>query len=474
MLQLNEALNQVARQVTAGKYPEAIGLCRDLLLRHPSDPRLHYALGIALNFAGQPQESIAAFRRAIVIKADFFEAHTNLGNVLSSQGRFAEALDSFSQAARLRPQMAEMHVNLSNVFRDSWMLSEALAAGERAVSLKPNLPEAQLCLGAVAACLGKFDRAKEAYRRAIAIRPEYSAAHMNLALMELVTGNLREGWIEYEHRRQCREVLVPREFSQPQWNGQPFDGKTILIFPEQGLGDAIHFVRYVPQVAAKGAKVILECQRSLAGLFGKVPGIDRLIVEGDPLPPFDFQCALPSLPRAFQTDLSTIPANIPYLFADAEAIDRWRQRIVPSENQKQIGIVWAGNATNRNDRNRSIPLEKWEPILHAGNARFHSLQIAPPPAGLPICDWSAHLTDFSETAGLIANLDLVISVDTSVAHLVGAMGKPVWLMIPFPPDWRWMLNRTDSPWYPTIRLFRQERAGDWEPIIRDVAKSLGA
>jgi Flp pilus assembly protein TadD len=473
MVQLNEALNQVARQVTAGKYADAIGMCRQLLLSHPSDPRIHYALAIALNLAGQPLESIAAFRRAIAIKPDFFEAHTNLGNVLSSQGRFAEAMEYFSEAARLQPQMAEMHVNLSNVFRDSWMLGEAIAAAEKAISLKPNMPEAQLCLGAAVACLGQFDRAKEAYRRAIAVRPDYSVAHMNLGLVELVTGNFRDGWNEYERRRQCFNAVPPRSFTQPAWTGQPIDGKTILIFPEQGFGDAIFFIRYVPMVAAKGAKVILECQPALAPLFGRVPGIERLIVAGESLPPFDFQCALPSLPGAFRTDLSTIPATIPYLSADGEAVERWRRRIGPSENLRQIGIAWAGNAANRNDRNRSISLEKWKPILDAGGSRFHSLQIAPPLAGLGVSDWSAHLTDFAETAALIANLDLVISVDTAAAHLAAAMGKTVWLMIPFPPDWRWMLDRTDSPWYSTVRLFRQKRAGDWEPVLGEVAKSLG-
>jgi hypothetical protein len=289
-----------------------------------------------------------------------------------------------------------------------------------------------------------------------------------------VTGNLREGWKEYEWRRQCPDAVAPRAFSRPQWRGEAIDGKTILIFPEQGLGDAIHFVRYVPMAAERGAKVVLECAPPLERIFRQVWGIEKLIVAGQALPAFDLQCAMPSLPGAFETDIDSIPAATAYLSADEETVRRWREKVGHANGIRQVGIAWAGSTANRNDRNRSIPLQKWRPILGAANCRFHSLQLAPPSAGFAVTDWSGELRDFAETAGLIANLDLVITVDTSVAHLAGAMGKPVWLMIPFPPDWRWMLERTDSLWYPTVKLFRQKRAGDWEEVIADVAAALGA
>lgn len=472
MPQVNDALKLVAQKVTAGRPAEAVRLCREMLLHHPTDPRIHYALAIALDLAGNPDESIAEFRRAIALKPDFFEALTNLGTVLSARRRFSEALESYSEAARLQPRIAEMHVNLGNSLRDNWMLDQSIVSAEKAISLKPSLPEAHLTLGGSAACLGQFDRAKDAYRRAIALRPEYPAAHLNLALIELVTGNLRQGFAEYEWRRRCPDAVPPRNFPQPAWTGQPLDGKTILLFPEQGFGDAIHFVRYVPMVAARGAKVILESPPALATLFRKVPGIDRLIIAGEPLPPFDLQCALPSLPAAFQTDLETIPAPIPYLSADPDAIQRWRNRLAPSGTIREIGIAWSGSPTNRNDHNRSIPLQDFAPILSIDRTRFHSLQISPPPPGFPISDWSAHLNDFAETAALIANLDLIISVDTAVAHLAGAMGKPVCLLIPFPPDWRWQLDRPDTPWYPTIRLFRQPQPNAWTPAIRALASHL--
>ncbi len=442
-------------------------------MQEPRAARVHYALGIALNIAGQAEESIGEFRQAVALKADFYEALTNLGNVLVSAGRLGEAIEAFSEAVRLQPGLAEMHVNLSNVLRDSWRLREAEVEAVKGVELKPDMPEAQLCLGAVAACLGEFERAGECYRKAIAQRPGYSAAHMNLGLMELVTGNLGEGWKEYEWRRWCADAVTPRLFREPQWMGQDVAGKRVLIFPEQGFGDAIFFVRYVPMVAAKGGTVILECAPALARLFGRVPGVEKLVVAGQGLPGFDFQCALPSLPNAFGTDLGTIPADIPYLSADEEIVRKWKERIGRAEGVRQVGIVWAGNMANRNDRNRSIPLEKWGAILGVKGCRFHSLGTSPPPVGLEVADWSGRLTDFAETAGLIANLDLVISVDTAAGHLAGAMGKETWLLIAFPPDWRWMLERANSPWYPTVKLFRQKCAGDWEGAIAAVARELG-
>ncbi|HEY1922165.1 MAG TPA: glycosyltransferase family 9 protein, partial [Tepidisphaeraceae bacterium] len=237
--------------------------------------------------------------------------------------------------------------------------------------------------------------------------------------------------------------------------------------------DAIHFIRYAPLIAKLGAKVMVECPAPLVRLFGNISGIDRIIPAGEPLPPFDFHCALPSLPQAFKTTLDTIPAEVPYLTADPEAAKSCKHRVVRSGNLILAGLVWSGNAANRNDRNRSIPLSKFEPLAATNRFQFHSLQIAAPPAntGIAVIDHSAELKDFADTAALIANLDLVISVDTAVAHLAAAMGKKVWLLLPFPPDWRWLLDRADSPWYPTVRLFRQTTPGEWESVIGELARA---
>jgi Flp pilus assembly protein TadD len=465
---VNDALKLAAKSISTGKPEEAVNICRKILAQFPNDAKLHYALGVGLTGTGKAEEAIAAYQTAIRLNPDFFEVRVNLGTVLGSVGRFDEALAEFSQAARLRPDVAEIHVNLSNAFRDNWMIDEAIAAAEKALALKPSLAEAHLCLGAALACHGRFDRAKAAYRDAIRIRPDFPAAHLNLALAELVTGNLEQGWPEYEWRQRCAAALAPRRFSQPAWNGENLGGKTILLYAEQGFGDAIHFIRYAPMVAKMGGKILLECQPALVRLFRNFPGVERIVPAGHALGQFDSHCALPSLPLMFRTTLDSIPAPIPYLAAEHQAAESWRMRIDRSGTQRQIGLAWAGSSENRNDRNRSIPLAKFSPLANPDRLRFHSLQIAPPPAnvGFPVTDWSTHLKDFADSAALIANLDLIISVDTAVAHLAAAMGKKVWLLLPFPPDWRWLLDRTDSPWYPTVRLFRQDTPGDWDSVIR--------
>jgi len=472
--QVSQALKLAAQSVAQGKAGEAVGICRKLLGKFPNDGRVHYALGVALGHAGQIDPAIDELRQAVRLKPELFEAHTNLGVLLGRRGKPQEAISAFMEAIRIRPDVAELHMNLSNALREGWKLDEAIAEAQKAIALKPSLPEGQLCLGAAVACMGRFDRAIDAYRNAIRLRPDFPAAHLNLALAELVTGNLGRGWPEYEWRRQCPSALPPRQFAEPAWKGQPLNGKTILLHAEQGFGDAIHFIRYAPLVADMGGKIVLECQPALVRLFGNFPGVGQIVTTGQPLPAFEYQCPLPSLPGVFRTTIATIPATIPYLGAEAETADAWRKRMEPSGEFLRVGLAWAGSADNRNDRNRSIPLERFSPLSTVDGVRFHSLQTAPPPAGsgIALSDWSALLTDFAETAGLIENLDLVICVDTAVAHLAGAMGKPVWLLVPFPPDWRWLLDRADSRWYPTMRLFRQETPGDWDGVIGRVAGEL--
>ncbi|MGD0387895.1 MAG: tetratricopeptide repeat protein [Tepidisphaeraceae bacterium] len=472
--QVSQALQLAAQTVALGKPGEAVRICRDVLAKFPNDARVHYALGVALGHAGQIDPAINELRQAIRLKPELYEAHTNLGVLLGRRGKPDEALAAFTEAIRLRPDVAELQVNLSNALREGWKFDQAIAAAQKAIAIKPSLPEAQLCLGAAMACIGRFDRAIDAYRNAIRLRPDFPAAHLNLALAELVTGNLERGWPEYEWRRQCTAALAPRNFAQPPWKGQPLEGKTVLLHAEQGFGDAIHFIRYAPLVAGMGGKIVLECQPALERLFRNFPGVGGIVTPGQPLPAFDCQCPLPSLPGVFRTTMATIPATIPYLAAEAEAADSWRKRMEPSGKFLRVGLAWAGSADNRADRNRSIPLERFSPLSAVEAVRFHSLQTAPPPAtgGIALSDWSANLTDFAETAALIENLDLVISVDTAVVHLAGAMGKLVWLLLPFPPDWRWLLDRADSPWYPTIRLFRQAAPGDWDGVIRRVAAEL--
>ena len=268
-----------------------------------------------------------------------------------------------------------------------------------------------------------------------------------------------------------------RKLPQPLWTGEDLAGKTILLHHEQGLGDTIQFMRYAPLVAARGARIVLELQPALVRLAAGFQGTMEIVAAGSPLPPFDFHCPLLSLPERFATDLATIPVAIPYLVPETEATARWRRQLAPGAGLK-IGLVWAGNPAHQDDRKRSLPLERLMPLLKVPGLRWFSLQvgeragdIARLPGGM-ITDLSQNLTDLAETAAAIANLDLVVAVDTSVVHLAGALGRPVWVLLPFAPDWRWMLGRDDSPWYPSLRLFRQKRPDDWDAVVAKVRRAL--
>jgi hypothetical protein len=295
-------------------------------------------------------------------------------------------------------------------------------------------------------------------------------------MLLLLRGELREGFEKYESRWRL-ETLPPRGFPAPLWNGEDLSGRTILLHAEQGYGDTIQCLRYVPQVAARGGWVVLEVPKELLGLARRLPEVGQLLARGDALPRFDLQCPLFSLPRAFATTIETIPAQVPYLSAEPEAIARWRIRLGERPGLK-VGLAWAGSPQHRNDARRSIAIETLLPLLRLEGVRWFSLQVgeraadlARLPGGL-VTDLSPDLIDFAETAAVIGNLDLVIAVDTASAHLAGALGRPAWVLLRARPDWRWLLEREDSPWYPSLRLFRQHRPGDWEEVVRRVAAAL--
>jgi hypothetical protein len=274
-------------------------------------------------------------------------------------------------------------------------------------------------------------------------------------------------------------MFMPRNFAQPRWRGEELAGKKILIHTEQGLGDAIQFVRYAPLIAQRGGRVIYECQFEVQRLLRQCPGVEQVVVAGQPLPAFDVQCPLLSLPEVFGTTERNIPADSPYVFADAAVAARWQQKLAGAGTGRKVGLVWGSGRIFPHYYLKSMKLAELEPLSRVGGVQFVSLQKGPPageasgaPAGMRLLDWTNQLSDFADTSALVAGLDLVLSVDTAVAHLAGAMGKPVWTLIPFDPDWRWGLGRQDSPWYPTMRLFRQERAGDWAGVVGKVAESL--
>jgi tetratricopeptide (TPR) repeat protein len=458
-----------------GRNDDAAAAFRAAAALDPNFTEAHYQLGNLLREAKRNTEAEASYRRVLALQPDHHQAHNNLGAALGELRRFEEAATHFRRAAELKPGYAEAHSNLGHALRAIGDPAGAEAACRRAIALAPRLAVSHLNLGLALQDIGRMDDALASFRRAGALDPGYAMAAACEGMLHLLRGNLAAGWEKYEARWRIGD-LPPRDFAQPQWRGEPLAGKTILLHAEQGFGDTIQFLRYLPMVIARGGKVVLEIQKPLLPL---VPRVERiaLVARGDALPAFDLQCPLLSLPLAFGTTLESIPAATPYLTPAPERVAHWRGRIGAAPGLK-VGIAWAGSPVHRNDRNRSIPLERLKPLFELAGARFFALQVGQHAADLDaiapiaIADLSGELTDFGETAAAVANLDLVIAADTALVHLAGALGKRVWTLLPFSPDWRWLLGRADSPWYATMRLFRQPRPGDWDGAIGAVRQAL--
>jgi tetratricopeptide (TPR) repeat protein len=460
-----------------GQLDDAIAAyCQAIVLR-PDYTEAHNNLGNALRDRGQLDEAIAAYRQAIALMPHYVEAYNNLGAALAGNGQFDEAVAAFRQAIALRPDLPEAHSNLGNALRDNDQLNDAIAAYHQAIALRPNYAEALTNLGISLADKGELDDAIIAYRRAIQLKPDAADIHWDLAFLLLSMGRFAEGWEEFEWRLKDETKRLRRDFSAPQWNGEALAGKTLLLHAEGGFGDAFQFVRYVPLLRGRAAKMILECDSALVRLFSDLPGIDEIIARGQALPAFDYHIPLQSLPRLFKTDLTNIPNAVPYLKVQPENQASWKAR-VKNDGRLKVGLVWAGSPRAKiSDDLRTRGLDVFAPLGQMPNVRFFSLQKGPEsnlarPPGLEMTDFTRDLNDFADTAALIENLDLVISVDTSVAHLAGALAKPVWVLIPFSSDFRWLMDRTDSPWYPTMRLFRQKQRNDWQGVVAEMADAL--
>ena len=436
-------------------------------------------------------EALASYDRALRLRPDDDDVLFNRGNALHQLNRHDEALASYDRALALRPDLTKALTNRGNVWYELRRFDEALASYDRALAVQPDNPDAHFNRGTVLRELGRLSEASASYQRALALRPNFTEVRWNLAALQLVTGDFDRGWQNYEWRWKDESKFgAKRNFKQPLWLGaEPIGGKTILLHSEQGLGDTIQFSRYAAKVAARGARVILEVERALRDLMTSLPGAAQVVAMGEPLPDFDVHCPILSLPLAFGTTLETIPAQTPYLSAPQSKVQAWRDRIGrqdKSRDKKRIGLVWAGNpmtgipSGNRIDRERSIALDRLAPLFEVSTCEFYSLQkggeaaaqLRDSPLQPRIIDWTEELQDFSDTAALIENLDLVISVDTSVAHLAGALGKPFWLLNRYSTCWRWLLDRDDSPWYPTARLFRQDASRDWDAVVIRVRDAL--
>jgi tetratricopeptide (TPR) repeat protein len=506
--------------IAVGRYEAALDWLGQAVADAPEQAAYHGDLGVAYRLLGRTEEALGCFHRALILQADLPDAHLNLGEALISLERFDEAIPSLERALALRPNDAVAYNHLGSAQAQARRREEAIASFRRALALQPNYGEAHNNLGNVflagdewedavrcyrralelqpgdaeawanlgLAWLGQaeFEAAMDCYRRAIAARPDFPDAHLHLAFLLLLHGRYAEGWREYEWRWRCAAParLRPR-FAVPPWDGGLLPGGTILLYAEQGFGDTLQFFRYLPLVRARAgaARVIVVCSPPLARLLAECGVEDVEVVaardwETAVLPRFDRHLPLLSLPLALGIDAPR-PMAAPYLRADPAWRAPWRDRLGASPAFR-VGVVWAGSRGHKDDRRRSLELERLRPVLRVPGVTFYSLQIdrrgespqALTEAGL--IDFTEHLTDFAETAALLAELDLVIAVDTATVHLAGALGRPVWTLLPFIPDWRWGLQGETTPWYPTMRLFRQPAIGDWDAAIQRVADELMA
>jgi tetratricopeptide (TPR) repeat protein len=514
------ALHQAIALHQAGQLTEAERIYQAVLAAQPRNFNALHLLGVLRHRQGRPEEAVPLIEAALRIDVGSADAHGNLANALRSLGRLDEADARYRTALALAPEQAELHFGYAHVLRGLERYDEAAAHYQEAHRLRPDLPEGaiQLCneleqqgraetaeallrtviarnpgdagawlnLGLMLAQRLQVADAFECYARAKACAPDFTLAHYNEARLNLLTGNLLQGWAGYEWRHGLdNSDQLPPGFTQPRWTGEALDGGTLLLHGEQGFGDTLQFCRYLP-LAARRARILLSVPAPLIRLLSSLEGVAEFVLPGRPVPHFDRYCALMSLPHLFGTTLSTIPARIPYLAADRDTVAAWRRRLAPLRGVR-VGLVWAGGVRSdrpdlvRIDARRSMTLQHMAPLAQIAGVDFVSLQKGPPasqaaapPSGLVLHDFTAELADFADTAALIETLDLVIGVDTAVVHLAGALGKPVWLLNRYDTCWRWLLDRDDSPWYPTLRQFRQQAPATWPEVIDAVVPALAA
>ncbi len=448
-----------------GEIEAAVDYLQQAVNLKSDSAELRNNLGTALVQQNELQLAEVQFMEAIALKPDLVAAYINLGNVLTQMGAAEGAIKCLQQALTLHPDSADCYNQLGIAYKAQDKLSEAIAAYHKGLAINSEHGDLNNNLGTALREEGKWSESTHHYQEALAINPNDGEAHSNLAFNQLILGDLRGGFEEYEWRWQTSR-MQPRDFTQPMWDGLPCKESTLLLHCEQGFGDSIQFIRYAPVVAGLGATIILECPQALQQLFRSVEGISQIVVQGEPLPAFDLHAPLMSLPHLLATNLETIPLQIPYLGVNKSS------QPLPNNSSLKVGLAWAENSLHPNDSKRSCPLKQLQQLLEISDITFYSLQQGIKPQLPPIVDLSEQMVDFAATAAIIEQLDLVISVDTAVAHLAGAMGKPVWLLLSHIPDWRWLLEREDSPWYPTMHLFRQQQPGDWQGVVGRIAQGL--
>jgi len=503
-----------------GQTQRAEQAFRDQLQRTPHDPIAHHNFAVFLSSQNRAKEAVEHYEHSLRLKPQYPEAHRNFGLLLCNQRRFSESIDHLWAAVTLRPDdiqtlsalatafltakhrdeaipllrhairlsraEASLHNQLGLALFDAGRLNESETAFLEALSLDPKFVSAHNNLGSLYKAMGRSQEAFTCFELALALDPDSVKTKWNRALTLLSVGNFERGWQEYEWRWH-REETPCRQLPKPPWKGEPLEGRRILLYPEQGLGDTIQFIRYAPLLKAQGAHVIYECQSPLIATLKDAVGIDQLIPEGQPIPPFDFHAPLLGLPRLFKTTQQNVPGTIPYLTADPVRAAAWKTRLndLIKPGELRVGIAWQGNPHHQWDHFRSLPLSDLEPLTQLPNVAVISLQRGP---GIEQIDAFQRLTNnalvvptdgrqttpehLADTAAIMANLDLIVTVDTATAHLAGALGRRTWVALSFIADWRWMIDRQDTPWYPTMRLFRQRTLGDWHELVARLANQL--
>ncbi len=459
---------------------EALESFDKALALKPGDADALYERGNVLLALGRAQDALAAFDEALALLPSHPQARLNRGLALAGLGRHEEAIADFEAASATPPVSPTAHYNRGISLFNLGRYAEAVAAYERALSLAPDHVKALNNRGFALQALNRHNEALVNYSKALELRKDFADAHFNQAIALLTIGDFRRGFEEYEWRwRRTGMPAQRRSYGRPLWLGEyPLQGRTILLHAEQGLGDTIQFARYIALFARAGARIVLEVQPELKALVERIEGVAAVVARGEPLPPFDVHCPLGSLPLAFKTEPATIPSTGPYIAADDAHLGKWRPRL-EAIGRPRVAVAWSGNPEHMNDRNRSIPLSRLAPLWSVGTTRFLAVQrelrtgdaelLAQEPRVTQI---GTELDDFADTAAVLALVDLVVTVDTSVAHLAGAMGRPVWILVPFSPDWRWTRSGESSRWYPSARLFRQPSLGDWDSVIEGLRGEL--
>jgi tetratricopeptide (TPR) repeat protein len=484
---VDELLRRGAEYQRAAEHDRAEDCFREALVRQPENADALHLLAGALGVRGYAHQergeldaAVDCYLESLALVPAQAQIQNNLGNAYRNLGRQEEAIAAFRDAIAADAGLAEGHLNLGTALHLAGDRKQAALHYRAALQCRPDLVQAALNLGHLLEGEGDMQGAGECYRRAIAARPDFAQAHFNYALQLLLAGEYARGWEEYEWRLRLPELQPHWPYAgRPRWDGADLHGKAILLYAEQGFGDALQFARYVPMVAERGGRVILGCRSQLKALFEQANWDCSVVDASEPPPEFDLCCSLLSLPRIFGTTQATIPAQVPYLNAEAGKAARWEARLAADGDAMKVGLVWATEARTAIALAKSLSLDLLGPLAAVPRVIFYSLQKGPAaaealhaPDGMRLVDVAGELQDFSDTAALISGLDLVVTIDTATAHLAGALGKPVWTLTHWPPDWRWLLGRDDSPWYPAMRLFRRGRTDSWSDVIPRVAQAL--